>query len=343
MRFCLYVLALWGAAAIVMSASAAAAEPPTYRLLGFDAKSASQARLWRHTARTTLFVLLKMDDQVHFNRHDAQGRSPLPLKPRVLATEKQEKLTRYELEIESRADRRIKVVLTVPAGAIAGKTPAVVCIHGHGGNKNIVYELNSPYRAFAKALSETGYVTLSTDVGQHEIQSEQRTLMGERLWDLICVVDLAASRPEVDPQRIGCGGLSLGGEMAMWLGAMDERVAATISSGFLTTMENLRVGHCMCWDFPGLQRRYEFADIYSMISPRPLQCQNGLQERLPGGFPVELAEQAMADVKQAYRVDGREGWAQLATHPAGHVFDVTAAQDFFDANLKSQRRGEGSN
>ncbi|MDP7289684.1 MAG: hypothetical protein QGH94_17010, partial [Phycisphaerae bacterium] len=112
MRFCLYVLALWGATAIVMSA--AAAEPPTYRLLGFDAKSASQARLWRHTARTTLFVLLKMDDQVHFNRHDAQGRSPLPLKPRVLATEKHEKLTRYELEIESRAERRIKVVLTVP-------------------------------------------------------------------------------------------------------------------------------------------------------------------------------------------------------------------------------------
>ena len=95
----------------------------------------------------------------------------------------------------------------------------------------------------------------------------------------------------------------------------------------------------MCWDFPGLQRRYEFADIYSMISPRPLQCQNGLQERLPGGFPVELAEQAMADVKQAYRVDGQEASVQLATHPAGHVFDVTAAQEFLAAKLKPQRLG----
>ena len=65
-------------------------------------------------------------------------------------------------------------------------------------------------------------------------------------------------------------------------------------------MENLRKGHCLCWDFPGLQRRYEFADIYSLIGPRPLQCQNGRLERLPGGFPIDLAEQAMAEIRQAY-------------------------------------------
>ena len=247
-----------------------------------------------------------------------------------------DKFTRRLLEIDARPDRRIKVIVTVPADAKQGRTPAVVCIHGHGGTREIVYAKDSPYRGFAEVLAGQGYVTLSTDVGQHTVQDDQRTLMGERLWDLIRVVDLAQAQPEVDPGRIGCGGLSLGGEMAMWLGALDTRVTATVSSGFLTSMENMRHGHCMCWDFPGLQRRYEFSDIYSLIAPRPLQCQNGKLERLPGGFPVELAAEAMTEIKQAYRLLDGEDRAQLETHDAGHVFNVPAAIAFFDAHLKSR-------
>lgn len=53
--------------------------------------------------------------------------------------------------------------------------------------------------------------------------------MAERLWDLMRCVDYLQSMPQVDDSRIGCAGLSLGGEMAMWLGAMDERIAATVS------------------------------------------------------------------------------------------------------------------
>jgi hypothetical protein len=124
--------------------------------------------------------------------------------------------------------------------------------------------------------------------------------------------------------------------MAMWLGATDTRIAATVSSGFLTTMENMRHGHCMCWDFPGLQRRYDFADIYSLISPRALQCQNGMRERLPGGFPVDLAEQVMVEIKAGYRAGGNEDAAELAVHPEGHVFDVPAGVRLFDAVLKAE-------
>ena len=313
-----------------------AAETPALRLLPCDETDATAFRQWQQNARTTLFALLEMDDQVAANRHTELGRSPLALNETILKTEHHEAFTRYLLEIDSRSERRIKVVLTVPKQAKKGKTPAVVCIHGHGGDRDAVYEPKIIYRGFATVLANSGYVTLSTNVGQHDVQGPERTLMGERLWDLIRVVDLAASRPEVDPRRIGCGGLSLGGEMAMWLGAMDTRIAATVSSGFLTTMENMRHGHCMCWDFPGLQRRYDFADIYSLISPRPLQCQNGEQERLPGGFPVDLALLAMNEIKRAYAVEGKEDAVALVTHPEGHVFDMPAAKKFFDATLRPQ-------
>ncbi|NOX53840.1 MAG: hypothetical protein GXP27_05265 [Planctomycetes bacterium] len=317
-----------------LASMATAAEPEPLRLLPCDTTDAASLRAWQQRARVTLSVLLNMDDQIVANRHDERGRSPLPLHPKVLETTREKAFTRYLVEIDSRPDRRIKVVLTVPNDARPNRTPAVVCIHGHGGNRDIVYNPNNNYRGFARVLAERGYVTLSTDVGQHTVQSPHRTLMGERLWDLIRVVDLAASRPEVDSTRIGCAGLSLGGEMAMWLGAMDQRIAVAVSSGFLTTMENLRHGHCMCWDFPGLQRRYEFSDIYALIAPRPLQCQNGQKERLPGGFPVSLAKQAMADIRQAYRAAGHEEAVELAVHPAGHVFDVPSAVRFLNAALK---------
>jgi hypothetical protein len=89
----------------------------------------------------------------------------------------------------------------------------------------------------------------------------------------------------------------------------------------------------MCWDFPGLQQRYDFADIYSLICPRPLQCQNGMQERLPGGFPVDLARTAMAEIQAAYSVVDRADAVELAVHEEGHVFDVASANRFLDRAL----------
>ncbi len=81
------------------------------------------------------------------------------------------------------------------------------------------YPLPSAGKFFGTILAKRGYVTVSTTVSQHEVYEEGRLLMGERLWDLIRCVDYLESMPEVDRSRIGCAGLSLGGEMAMWLGA----------------------------------------------------------------------------------------------------------------------------
>src|SRR5690606_33489392 len=134
---------------------------------------------------------------------------------------------------------------------------------GHGGNRQIVYDARALYRGFATKLAADGDVTISTDVGQHEVDEAGRTLMGERLWDVMRCADYVATLDRVDADRLGCAGLSLGGEMAMWLGAMDPRMRVTVSSGFLTSVENMRNRHCPCWDFPGLTENFAFSDIYS--------------------------------------------------------------------------------
>ena len=303
------------------------------RKMKFSAETAEEAVAWQKASREKLFHLLRLEDLLEANKPDRKGRPGLAADEKILQTKREEKYMRYDMEINSTGTRRIGVVLTVPRPR-REKVPAVVCIHGHGGNRSIVYQDASPYRGFARALAENGYVTISTDVGQHKVYEDGRTLMGERLWDVMRCVDYLATREEVDAGRIGCAGLSLGGEMAMWLGAMDTRIKVTVSSGFLTTVENMRQGHCPCWDFPGLAENFDFADVYSLIAPRYLQCQNGKLERAPGGFPVSIAREVMAEIRGCYRVFGKMEGATLVVHPAGHVFDVPSATKLFDEVFK---------
>jgi hypothetical protein len=137
---------------------------------------------------------------------------------------------------------------------------------------------------------------------------------------------------EVDRARIGCAGLSLGGEMSMWLAAMDPRIAACVSSGFLTTMDQMEYDHCMCWTFDGLRELVDFADIFGLIAPRPLQCQNGLREA-PFMFVVPLARQAMDEIRPVYAALGRPGSVELAIHRGEHEIDLPSLVEFFRTRL----------
>ena len=145
-------------------------------------------------------------------------------------------------------------------------------------------------------------------------------------------VDYLESMDEVDPQKIGCGGLSLGGEMTMWLGAMDTRIQASVSAGFLTRMDQMEQNHCMCWKFPGLRERVDFVDIYALHAPRALLCQNGLQEPA-SQFPVPLALEALAEIKPIYQdFDVPENLTHTA-HDGGHEIDMPSLVAFFDEHL----------
>jgi dienelactone hydrolase len=298
----------------------------------FTAREPAEARHWQEKSRKLLFDLMKLTD---LQASRQPGAKTLPFEARVLRSEDRGKLVWSERELSSTRTRRIKVVLTVPVSSGGSRRwPAVVCIHGHGGNRLVVHDRKTIYHGFAADLAERGFVTIAADVGQHMVHEQGRTLMGERLWDLIRCADYVASQPEVDAERLGCAGLSLGGEMAMWLGAMDPRMKATVSSGFLTTMANMRKGHCPCWEFPGLAGNFDFSDIYALTAPRALLCQNGRKERTPGGFPVNLAEQAMTDIRKAYTVFKSQDHVQLDVHPGGHEFVTATGLRFLEQQLR---------
>lgn len=297
------------------------------RKLQYSTSSADEARAWQKRVRAELFDILKLSDLLD---------QKIPLKAEAIQSKDCGKYTLREIELSSTPTRRFKVILTVPRPCTR-PVPAVVCIHGHSGNRYTPYDPKKAdaYKQFGKALAERGVVTISTDVGQHKVYEPDkgRILMGERLWDLMRCVDYLVSLKEVDKDRIGCAGLSLGGEMAMWLGAMDTRIAATVSSGFLTVMDQMEQNHCMCWKFPGLRERVDYADIYALTAPRPLQCQNGRKEGKTQ-FYVPIARKAMAEIKPIYAELGKPDNVELHVHPGGHEIDLPALLLFLGKHLR---------
>jgi len=313
--------------------AAGAGGPKDARKRRFAAADRKAALAWQRSSRALLAELLKLTDLI-----EAERAGKIPLRAKVLSTKEVSGHTLAELELSSTPGRRMRAVLTVPRGG-GGKRPAVVCIHGHSGNRWTPVRTEKAYRRFGHALTRRGFVTISTDVGQHKVHEEGRTLVGERLWDLMRCVSYLSGRSDVDAGRIGCAGLSLGGEMAMWLAAMDTRVAACVSSGFLTTVANMRRGHCPCWEFDGLTEHFDFADVYILIAPRPLMCQNGRREPRRGGFPVDVARGAFAEIHAAYGLFDAADRAVLAIHDAGHVIDLPSLLSFLESHLALAKGG----
>ena len=314
------IIILW--VSIVTLCSAQNSED-NLRMMRYSASSLEQTIDWQNEVRSALYEQLKVKEllsqktQINFD----------------LQIESEKDLGVYYMKVVSfmsTPTRRIRVVLTIPKNT--GKFPAVVCIHGHGGTSHVVYDKHTIYHGFAHKLAQDNYITIAPMVSQHEVYEKGMLLMGERLFDIIRCVDFLESLKEVDPDRIGCAGLSLGGEMTMWLGAMDTRIKATISSGFLTNMDHMEQNHCMCWKFPGLRTRVDFADIYGLIAPRALQCQNGIQEP-PSQFYVPLAKKVLDEIKPVYYVYGEPDHLELVVHAGGHEVEIPSLQRFFKRHL----------
>jgi dienelactone hydrolase len=111
------------------------------------------------------------------------------------------------------------------------------------------------------------------------------TWPGVMFWDDLRTVDYLASRPEVDPARIGCVGLSVGGLRSCHLAALDDRIRAAVVVGWMTSFPTqLRsrirhtIGHTKL--VPGLMREMDYPDVAALAMPRALLVINGGKDAL---------------------------------------------------------------
>jgi cephalosporin-C deacetylase-like acetyl esterase len=206
----------------------------TKRALRFKATTPDEARQWQEKARQKLFALLmggKKPGAVPFNVRILKHEEPIGAN-----------YTLDELSLQTLPDRRVHCWLATPKSATPGATPAMLGLPGHSGTGEQVVRGQGLYW-YGKAFAERGYLIVAPDIGSHDLQHKNWTLMGERTWDALVCLNFLCSLPSVDKNRVGVAGLSLGGETTMYVAALDERIKVAVSSGWLTTVANVKDGH----------------------------------------------------------------------------------------------------
>lgn len=153
-------------------------------------------------------------------------------------------------------------------------------------------------------------------------------------WDDMRTVDYLLTRPEVDPQRIGCVGVSMGGHRSLYLAGLDERIAAACVTGFMSTVRPMMRRHLDTHSFvhfvPELHRYLDLPDVVALHAPKPLLVQ---QCREDGLFPLEGMQHAIDKIQAAYDRARASDRFFGRFHDGGHRFDVPmqeAAIAFFD-------------
>ena len=131
------------------------------------------------------------------------------------------------------------------------------------------------------------------------------TWAGVMLTDDMRTVDYLLTRPEVDPERIGCCGLSVGGFRAAHLAGLDPRIKAAVVVGWMSTYGDMLQSHLTSIGpmkiIPGLYQHMDLPDVVSMTCPGALMMINGTQDTL---FPLDGVHAAFDKVQQVYTKAG---------------------------------------
>ena len=116
--------------------------------------------------------------------------------------------------------------------------PAVVVVHGWLWNRlgNVAGQVpftdrDVDFLPAARTMHDAGISVLLMDLSNHgESGSRLPVTFGLREWqDVVAAVDLLRARPEVDPERVGVLGCSMGGNAAIYAAAECGTVKAVLA------------------------------------------------------------------------------------------------------------------
>jgi cephalosporin-C deacetylase-like acetyl esterase len=276
-----------------------------------------------------------------------------PLNPRITGTVERNGYRIEKLIFESMPQVYVTANLYVPT---TGKPPypAILAPIGHSPNGKAALRYQYTYQNLARK----GYIVLTWDpFGQGErIQylqpgtnqtrfravSMEHTqggrpmiLFGDGLalylaWDGIRGLDYLLTRPEVDPQRIGCTGQSGGGTMTMFLGALEPRIHAAVA--IEGAFANLAGPY---YDPPGsisdaetdivgsLPLRIDRGDLLATFAPKPLLvCYTKNDEgQTYGPHNSEAIQENYDELTRVYGILGARNKVELFAGDLPHGMD----------------------
>ena len=266
----------------------------------------------------------------------------------VVAAVQQKEGYRIEtLRFEAEPGDWVPALLLVPDGASgAAPRPAVAVWHQHGGQYHLGKSepaglVGDPMHHTGAELAKLGYVVLCIDALAFEERQDPagklkggsyerfvfldyvlkgKSLAWKNILDMRRAVDLLCQRPEVDADRIGCYGHSMGSTHVWLVGPFEPRLKCLVGNCCLPTYKAIHdehLLHCFPNFVPGWWQHGDTPEIAAMIAPRALHLNLGDTD---GGSPIAQARAGVEQIAKAYADAGAaENFSAFIESDTGHV------------------------
>jgi len=272
----------------------------------------------------------------------------------VLGEEQRDGYVARKLEFQLSRYYKVRAYMLVPQDG-RKKHPAINLLHDHGahlfiGKEKMIRPFDEDSAVIRDAdawqdavyggqywgefMAKNGYIVFSADApmwgerGRAEgvdrnkydmiagnMQMYGRCLSAFMTYDDISTTELLASIPEVDADRIGCAGCSMGAYRAWMLSALSDRVKVGAAVCWMVTSDvqlTLKYGRSENGGFanciPGLRQYMDYPHIASLACPKPMLFINGSQDKL---FPVPGAQKAFDEMHKVW--DSQHAGSRLVT------------------------------
>lgn len=227
--------------------------------------------------------------------------------------------------------------------------PVIICLQGHAPGMHISLgqaeteherELVEGDRDFALQAVRRGYAALALEqrcFGERaETRQEHRwdhpcidavihslmlgkTVLGERVWDVMRAIDLLERRPEVDADRLACLGNSGGGKISFYAACVEPRIRLAVASCTFCTYaaSNMRYRGCPDNIIPGILQVAEMGEVAGLIAPRKLVIVSGEEDVI---FPIDGAREGYRQAQRIFEAAGCPDNVRHVVGPEGHRF-----------------------
>jgi dienelactone hydrolase len=330
--YCIWVIALIGAAAQVGSA---------------------QSSAFSSVARKTFADLLKIP------------LDPPTVEVKVQSSREEDGLVMEDVSWKS-LDGEVVLAFVIRPAKATGRLPAIVCLHGSSGSRESMStpefgvgpwgrpgggEPHDRLLGWARELARRGYLALAItqrgldrrappiNTQSNALLVRGRTGMGAVLYEIRQGLTYLEQRPDVDAARIGMTGLSFGGITTFYTWLLDDRVAAAapICGGVGSIAVFIEQGslgyHGTYWWIPGMLEKGDQGDFAAAMAPRPLMVWAPTEDI---GMPKAGVDRFARIVRPAYEQAGKPDALVIHQQPGQHTFSMAAFDaliEFFRAHL----------
>ncbi|WP_338777330.1 dienelactone hydrolase family protein [Metabacillus sp. FJAT-52054] len=277
---------------------------------------------------------------------------------------KEDVYVRKHLKYATADGEEVPALLLLP-DAPAEKLPGILALHptNANGKNDIAHPSGRKDRQYGIELVKKGYAVLAPDTitageriekGDEAFQTKnfysrypERTAVGKMLADHRQGAEVLASLKEVDQDRIGVIGHSLGGYNAYFLATLDQRIkAAVCSCGFSMFAGDPELHRWGKRDwfshFPVISEwmersevPFDFHEILSLCAPMPLFLWMGRNDPVFPHWKEGL--KGIIEVQKVYDVLGQNDSFEWVIGSSGHEFPPAIREhsfQFLDRHLK---------